>query len=86
MVYTKEKNMSIRSLAQHLPADPDNEGWVLGWGVLRALHPWHFVDVYADQKTAKAEAQRRGNGYVVEFGSHRLGSDEFVCGVTPPEG
>lgn len=78
--------MSIRSLAKNLPADPDNEGWVLGWGVLRDRHPWHFVDVYADQRTARAEAQRRGAGYVVEYGSHRLGSDEFVCGVSAPEG
>ncbi|MFJ4153519.1 hypothetical protein ACIPZF_01740 [Pseudomonas sp. NPDC089752] len=78
--------MTIRSLAKNLPADPDKEGWVLGWGVLRDRHPWHFVDVYADQRTARVEAQRRGPEYVVEYGSHRLGSDEFVCGVTPPEG
>lgn len=78
--------MSIRSLAKNLPADPDHEGRVLGWGVLRDRHPWHFVDVYADQQTARAEAQRRGEGYVVEYGSHRLGSDDFICGVAPPEG
>lgn len=78
--------MTIRSLAKNLPPDPDKEGWVLGWGVLRDRHPWHFVDVYADQKTAKAEAERRGDGYVVEYGSHRLGSNEFRCGITPPEG
>jgi len=78
--------MGIRSLAKNLPPDPAKEGWVLGWGVLRDRHPWHFVDVYADQKTAKAEAERLGDGYVVEYGSHRLGSKEFVCGRTLPEG
>ncbi|OLS61484.1 hypothetical protein [Pseudomonas putida] len=78
--------MTIRSLAKNLPADPDNEGCVLGWGVLRDRHPWHFVDVYADQKTARAEADRRGGDYVVEYGSHRLGTDEFISGVTAPEG
>ncbi|HHJ1298128.1 hypothetical protein OGV25_09425 [Pseudomonas sp. P1B16] len=78
--------MGIRSLAKNLPPDPAKEGWVLGWGVLRDRHPWHFVDVYADQKTAKAEAERLGDGYVVEYGSHRLGSKEFVCGSTLPEG
>lgn len=46
----------------------------------------HFVDVYADQKTAQVEAARLGAGYVVEYGSHRLGSSEFVCGITLPEG
>lgn len=78
--------MNIRSLAKNLPTDPGNEGWVLGWGVLRDRHPWHFVDVYADRQTAVAEAQRRGDEYVVEYGSHRLGSSEFVCGINPPEG
>ncbi len=78
--------MAIRSLTRILPPDPDNAGWVLGWGVLRDRYPWHLVDVYADQKTAKAEAARRGADYVVEYGSHRLGSDEFICGVSLPEG
>ncbi|MFP3865988.1 MULTISPECIES: hypothetical protein [unclassified Pseudomonas] len=78
--------MGIRSLAKNLPPDPAKEGWVLGWGVLRDRHPWHFVDVYADQKTAKAEAERLGDEYVVEYGSHRLGSKEFICGTTLPEG
>ncbi|MDN4497979.1 hypothetical protein QYE73_11910 [Pseudomonas mosselii] len=77
--------MTIRSLAKNLPADPDNKGWVLGWGVLRDNpHPWHFVDIYADKATAQAEANRRGEGYIVEYGSHRLGSDDFVSGITPP--
>ncbi len=75
--------MNIRSLAQNLPADPDNKGWVLGWGVLRDT-PWHFVDIYADRATAEAAAERQGDGYLVEYGSHRLGSDDFVGGLTPP--
>ncbi|WP_295488112.1 hypothetical protein [uncultured Pseudomonas sp.] len=78
--------MSIRSLARNLPADPARKGYVLGWGVLKDRHPWHFVDVYADRSTAQAAAQRRGTGYVVEYGSHRLGSDTFICGVGLPEG
>jgi len=61
--------MTIRSLARILPQDPSRPGWVLGWGVLRDRYPWHFVDVYADQQTAQAEARRRGAGYVVEHGS-----------------
>lgn len=78
--------MTIRSLAKHLPPDPERTGWVLGWGVLRDRHPWHLVDVYADRQTACVEADRRGEGYVVEYGSHRLGSTEFICGVSLPEG
>ncbi|WBM34784.1 MULTISPECIES: hypothetical protein [Pseudomonas] len=78
--------MTIRSLARILPQDPNRPGWVLGWGVLRDRYPWHFVDVYADRQTAQAEARRRGAGYVVEHGSHRLGSKEFICGTSLPEG
>ncbi|AUF96302.1 hypothetical protein CXQ80_10905 [Pseudomonas sp. 02C 26] len=78
--------MSIRSLVKNLPADPARPGWVLGWGVLRDRHPWHLVDVYADQTTARIEAERRGHSYVVEFGSHRIGSSDFICGVSLPEG
>lgn len=37
--------MGIRSLAKNLPPASDKEGWVLGWGVLRDRHPWHFVDL-----------------------------------------
>lgn len=79
--------MSIRSLAKNLPADPDNKGWVLGWAVLRdePESSWHFIDIYADKSTAEAEAARHGSKYVVEYGSHRLGSDDFVSGLTPPE-
>ncbi|MBC3375806.1 hypothetical protein HU762_17790 [Pseudomonas sp. SWRI92] len=79
--------MSIRSLAKNLPADPDNKGWVLGWAVLRDEpgSSWHFTDIYADKSTAEAEAARLDGGYVVEYGSHRLGSDDFVSGLTPPE-
>ena len=77
--------MSIRSLAQNLPVDPDNKGWVLGWAVLREKPAsWHLVDVYASKAIAEAAASRLSEGYVVKYGSHRLGSDDFVSGLTPP--
>lgn len=75
--------MSIRSLAKNLPKDPDNQGWVLGWGVVRK-EPWSFIDVYADKRTAEAEAARLGAGHSVEYGSHQLGTDNFMGGLTPP--
>lgn len=78
--------MSIRSLAKNLPADPDNKGWGIGWAVLMdAPGTWQFIDIYADKSTAEVEATRLGNWFVVEYGSHRLGSDDFVSGLTPPE-
>ncbi|WP_457375923.1 hypothetical protein [Pseudomonas tolaasii] len=78
--------MSIRSLAKNLPPDPDNKGWGLGWAVLKdAPAPWHLVDVYASKSIAEAEAARLNDGYAVRYGSHRLGSDDFVSGITPPK-
>lgn len=76
--------MPIRSLAMNLPADPDNPGWVLGWAVVQSS-PWRFVDIYADKATAEVEAESHGEGYAVEYGSNRLGTDDFIGGLTPPE-
>ena len=76
--------MPIRSLAKNLPTDPDNPGRVLGWAVVQS-QPWRFVDIYADRATAQVEAASHGDGFVVEYGSHRLGTDDFVGGLTPPE-
>ncbi|WP_232105799.1 hypothetical protein [Pseudomonas parafulva] len=75
--------MSIRSLAKNLPNDPDNEGCVLGWGVVQN-DPWRFVDIYATKEAAEAEAATRGPGYRVDFGSHRLGTDDFIGGLERP--
>lgn len=75
--------MSIRSLAKNLPKDPDNAGSVLGWGVVHSA-PWRFVDIYASKDAAKAEAASLGPGYRVEYGSHRLGSDDFIGGFEQP--
>lgn len=76
--------MSIRSLVKNLPKDPDNVGSVLGWGVVQKS-PWRFVDIYASEDAAKAEAAARGPRNSVEYGSHRLGTDEFIGGLTPPK-
>lgn len=76
--------MSIRSLAKNLPADPDNKGHVLGWGVSRTT-TWDFVDIFASKDAANSEATRLGEGYFVDFGSHELGTDNYVGGLTPPK-
>jgi hypothetical protein len=76
--------MSIRSLAKNLPADPDNKDSVLGWAVVRSA-PWSFVDIYANRDVAQIEAERLGAGHSVEYGSHKLGTDDFIGGSTPPK-
>jgi len=75
--------MSIRSLVKNLPKDPDNSNSVLGWGVVQ-MSPWKFVDIYASKDAAEAEAANRGAGYSVSYGTHRIGTDDFVGGLTPP--
>ncbi|HBO7423966.1 hypothetical protein [Pseudomonas paraeruginosa] len=75
--------MTIRSLVQNLPKDPDNPGWVLGWAVVQSA-PWRFMDIYASKEAADAEAVLLGEGFAVEYGSHEVGTDNFVGGLTPP--
>lgn len=75
--------MTIRSLAKNLPKDPDNAGSVLGWGVVQ-MSPWRFVDIYASKDAAAVEAASRGPGYRVEYGSHRLGTEDFMGGAAQP--
>ena len=74
--------MSIRSLAKNLPKDPDVLGSVLGWAVVRDS-PWSFIDIFANKEAAEAEAKRLGAGHSVKYGSHKLGTDNFVGGSTP---
>jgi hypothetical protein len=76
--------MPIRSLAKNLPIDPDNFGSVLGWGVVEKS-PWRFIDIYASKDAAEEEARARGPRFSVEYGSHRLGTDDFIGGSTPPK-
>ncbi len=77
--------MLIKSLSKNLPPDPDNKGCVLGWAVLRERPAvWHLIDVYASKHIADAAASHLNNEYAVRYGSHRLGTDDFVSGLTSP--
>ncbi|HGH4716809.1 TPA: hypothetical protein ACJIW5_001833 [Enterobacter hormaechei] len=67
-------------VADGLKSDPDNNGWVLGWGVVRTS-PWHLVGVYATMDVAETKAAEMGVGYDAAYGSHRVGSDDFVTGT-----
>lgn len=66
-------------IAIGLVQDPDNKGWVFGWGVLRTS-PWHLVGVYATKDVAETKAAGLGVEYEAAYGSHRVGSDDFVTG------
>lgn len=64
-------------VANGLEKNPDNLGWVMGWAVVRRS-PWHLAGVYATKDVAETKAANLGDGYEAAYGSHRLGSDDFV--------
>lgn len=57
--------------------DKDNSLWVKGWGVFRN-NPWHFDQLFPTKSEAEARRNQLGQTYVVEFGSRRLATDDFV--------
>lgn len=56
--------------------DRANPGNFLGHAVLRAA-PWHLAGFFPDQALAEAHRSSLGDGYVVQYGSHRYGTDDF---------
>lgn len=46
-------------------------------GVIRNA-PWHLAGVYATKDVAETKAGMLGDGYEARYGSHRLGSDDFI--------
>ncbi len=57
--------------------DPNNPGWVRGWGVMRSA-PWHLAGVFPTHEQAVDFRSNAAVGYEVRKGTHRLGSDDFI--------
>ncbi|WP_037033013.1 hypothetical protein [Rahnella sp. WP5] len=64
-------------VADGLKPDLDNDGWVMGWGVVRNA-PWHLAGVYATKDVAETKAELLGEDYRAHYGSHHLGTDDFI--------
>ena len=47
-----------------------------GWGVLR-LNLWHLAGVFTSSGDAEKLVRTMGAGYVVRYGDHRVGSQDF---------
>lgn len=56
--------------------DPNDHDRVIGWAVFRPA-PWHLAGVFATEHMAMEELQAVGDGYQVQFGSYKLGSQDF---------
>lgn len=54
-----------------------NNHYRRGWGILRAS-PWHLASVEPTEDAAQHILQNLPPGYSVEFGSWRVGSDDFL--------
>lgn len=74
--------MKAVEVSSDLPRDPDNPGNVLGWGVVRNS-PWSLLGVYSSREKAQAELSLSGEGHEVRYGSHAVGTDDFVSGIDP---
>jgi serine protease Do len=57
--------------------DRSNPGNFLGHAVLRPA-PWHLAGFFPDQVQAEAHCLSLGDDYVVRYGSHRYGTDDFL--------
>jgi len=57
--------------------DINNPGWRFGVGVYRT-DPWHLSNVFSSRGEAEHLRVQLPPGYIVAWGRHRLGSDEFV--------
>jgi hypothetical protein len=66
------------NIAAGLQADPDNEGWVVGWAVYR-LEPWDLYGVCTSKDTAQTMLQAAGADYIMDYGSHQVGTEDFVA-------
>ncbi|EPT7718390.1 hypothetical protein ACVSDK_004761 [Escherichia coli] len=69
--------MMIDSSLKKDPFTPDS---VVGWGVIRCS-PWDLFGVFSSHEQAVEFAMLLGEGYEVIWGTHRLGSSEFLCGL-----
>lgn len=47
-----------------------------GWGVVRHK-PWHLAGVFVSSADAEKLARKLGEGYVVKYGDHAIGSPDF---------
>jgi serine protease Do len=63
--------------------DPSNPGSCRGWGVLRQ-GPWHLAGVFPDAEQAGEHRAKLGDGYEVRFGTHKVGTDDFMNSSNGP--
>lgn len=64
-------------VSQTLKPDPHSEDWVLGWGVVK-IAPWCLDSVFELKIEAELKAHLMGDGFVVQYGTHQMGTVRFI--------
>ena len=64
--------------AEGFTADPENPNWVKCWACY-TLNPWHLASVFKHKDDAISAIDRYGEQYQVAYGSHHLGTDDFIA-------
>lgn len=59
-----------------LPHDPADHERVIEWVVLRPS-PWRLVGVFSTEHAARKKSEIIGDGYQIQLGSYKLGSQNF---------
>lgn len=67
--------MSEKSISFKM--NPDNPGWIMGWGVLQKK-PHDVISMHLNKTEADAEASKLGANFEVQYGSRKLGSNDFI--------
>jgi serine protease Do len=68
----------VRGLQRQMPhVDPFNPGWIRGWAVIRHT-PRHIAAVAANRERAEEICARMGDGYVIQLGVLKAGTDDFM--------
>lgn len=53
-----------------------------GWGVYRD-NPWHFYGLFGSKDEALKALATAGDAYLMGYGEHRNGSDDFIIKSAP---
>jgi hypothetical protein len=74
--WVEEEETKMTSKGSY-PLDSDNQGWIVGWGVIRN-EPWDLAGMFPTKQEAEVAREKLGESYRVRYGSRKLGSNDFI--------
>jgi hypothetical protein len=67
---------------QGFELDKHNPEWIKAWGIIR-FDPWDVAGTFTTREEAETELKKYGADYQIEYGSRKLGSNDFVINNKP---